>query len=196
MDDTINLSNTKKIIEDIVKNTIHEFSKMQNKETRKRVFHNTKLLMEHYISLREHSEKAVSNLKDAKLIRIGNKYLNDVINPDDYAVNKDYRDDEHEIQELVDQDELYIKSIEQSKFRTFTMLIHIDVALELLKKKAYMDGREDWYQAFIDYYVYGESYTMLQVKFHTVERNLRRWMNAMCRDLGVFLFGVDGLQLV
>jgi hypothetical protein len=189
-----NSVNIRELIDNTVKITIKEFNKEQKKEARNHVFHNTKLLMENYISLKEHMLKSISNLNDAKAIKSGNKNIDDVINRDDYETPREYINDEKEMGELIDADELYIRSIEKSKFRTFIMVTHIDVALNLLKKKAYKEEKENEYQAFICHYIYGETYETIQGKFHVGEATPSRWMNHMCRELSVFLFGIDGLK--
>lgn len=190
-----NSVNIHELIENTVKTTIKEFDKEQKKAAKDHVFHNTRLLMENYISLKEHMLKSISNLNDAKAIKSGNKDIADVINSDDYENPRDYINDEKEMGELIDADELYIRSIEKSKFRTFTMLTHIDVALNLLKQKEYREEKENEYQAFICHYIYGETYSTIQDKFHVGEATPSRWMNHMCRELSVFLFGIDGLNL-
>ncbi|APM39410.1 hypothetical protein [Clostridium kluyveri] len=179
-----NKVNIHQIIEQATKTAIEEFDKAHKKEAKKYVFHNTKLLMENYNSLKEHAKKAISNLKDAKEILSSDKSFDDI-----------EEENLEEIYGMVDYDELYIKSIERSKFRTLTMITHIDVSLELLKKKTYENEKSNEYQAFIDHYIGGKTYQELEDKFHTVERTLRRWMNNMCRELGIFLFGVDAVKI-
>jgi hypothetical protein len=190
-----NSVNIHELIEDTVKSAIKEFNREQKKSAKDHVFRNTKLLMEHYSSLKEHAKNAISNLNDIKAIKSGNKNIDDVIVRDDYDDLKEYHNDEDEMQELIDSDELYIMSIEQSKFRTFIMITHIDVALESLKRKAYEEEKENEYQAFIDHYIDGKSYEYIQNKFHVAEATPSRWMNHMCKELGIFLFGIDGLKL-
>lgn len=190
-----NSINVHELINESAKNAIREFFKEQKKAAKEHVFHNTKLLMEHYISLKKHSERAVGSLRSALAIKNTDKDIEDFLSPGDYDTPKEYRNDERELEELAYEDEIYIKSIEQSKFRTLTMLTHIDVSLGLLKKKASEDGKMDCYQAFIDHYVKGKTYEDIQDKFHISEATPSRWMNNMCKELGVFLFGIDGLSL-
>ena len=97
------MENTDEIIRLVAKEAIKEFDKEQKEKKKKKVFHNTKLLLKHYNSLKTHVEEAID---DVKKIHVDSE-IDDICS-----------------------DELYIASIKRSKSKTLIMIAHIDMALE------------------------------------------------------------------
>ncbi|MHC1683699.1 MAG: hypothetical protein AB6733_12195 [Clostridiaceae bacterium] len=163
MKNSINIDET---IKKAAKEAIKEFDKEKKSAQKKKIFHNTKLLMQNYNKLKEHLDFAVD---DAGHLIIDTKGLT----PDD----------------------LYILSIKRSKGKTAIMLAHIDVCMDLLKESQRKKGTSERYEAFKDYYINGLTYEDIQKKYHCSKNTPGRWIALMLKDLGVYLFGIEGIKM-
>ncbi|WP_294124674.1 hypothetical protein [uncultured Clostridium sp.] len=159
------MNSTEELIKIAAKEAIKEFNKEQEEKNKKRVFHNTKLLLRHYNSLKIHVEEAVDRL---------NQLETDLI----------------EINDL-DKDELYILSIRRSKSKTLIMIAHIDMALQQLKNMQINKGSLEKYNALKKYYIDEKSYEEIAEELKCGVITPRRWIKEMIEELSVILFGID-----
>ncbi len=156
-----------KTIQDVVKMTINEYEKNRREEEKKRVLHNTKLLLKHYNSLKAHAMKSVYKIEDI----------------------------EKDIEEIDGDDKAYILSIRRSKLRTLIMVSHIDAALKELKDKKLREGTYEQYRALTMFYIDCKTYEEIQGELNCGKNSPLRWINSAVRDLSILLFGVDGLKI-
>lgn len=160
------------VIEDMInkaaKEAVKEFNKEKLIEQRKKVFHNTRLLLKHYNDLKSHVEKAIDDV---------NKLDDDLL----------------ELGEL-DADDLYILSIKRSKAKTLIMISHIDMAMEALKQKQIKLCSIEKYEALRMFYIDEVSYDEIVKYFNCGVNTPRRWMSEMLNELSIFLFGVEGMK--
>lgn len=163
---TVNIDET---IKKAAKEAIKEFDKEKKEENRKKVFHNTRLLLRHYNDLVSHVNNAIDDV---------NKLEQDL-----------------EDMEELDRDELYILSIKKSKSKTLIMIAHIDMALELLKKKQYKLCSPEKYRALELFYLKEKTYEDVAGKLNCGVVTARRWINEMINELSIYLFGIEGLKL-
>lgn len=161
--------NVDEAIKKATKEAIREYDKEKKLEQKKKVFHNTKLLLKHYNDLKTHVDKAIYDINSLEW-------------------------DLEEIGEL-ERDELYILSIRRSKSKTLIMIAHIDMAMEQLKKKQYHLCTIEKYQALESYYFNEETYENIAEKLNCGVITVRRWVNEMINELSILLFGIDGLKL-
>lgn len=154
-------------INKLVKEAIKEFQIENQKQEKKQVYHNTRLLLRHYNDLQEHMISAVDSINEMEA------YL-DTTN--------------------LDEDDLYILSIKQSKVKTMIMLAHIDVSLEKLKQKQAKKGTFEKYEVLRKFYLDGVKYDDIVAEHHCGVNTPRRWMNEMIDELSIYLFGIDGLK--
>jgi len=160
--------NINELINKAAMEAIREYDKEKMLQQKKKVLHNTKLLLQHYNDLKSHVENAID----------------DAIN-----LEMDFMD----IGEL-EKDELYILSIKKSKTKTMIMIAHIDAALDSLKHKEIKLCAIEKYEALEMFYIGGVSYEDIVMKFNCGVNTPRRWMNQMLDELGVLIFGIDGLK--
>ena len=155
-------------ISKLVKEAIKEFQLENKKQEKKQVYHNTRLLLRHYSDLQEHMISAVDSINemDADL---------DTTN--------------------LDEDDLYILSIKQSKVKTMIMLAHIDVSLEKLKQKQIKKGTIEKYEVLEKFYIDDFKYDDIVKQYNCGVNTPRRWMNEMIDELSIYLFGIDGLKM-
>ena len=158
------MENTDEIIRLVAKEAIKEFDKEQKEKKKKKVFHNTKLLLKHYNSLKTHVEEAID---DVKKIHVDSE-IDDICS-----------------------DELYIASIKRSKSKTLIMIAHIDMALEQLKCKQIKKGTVDKYNALTKHYIDEKNYEEISEELKCSVITPRRWINEIIDELSVLLFGID-----
>ncbi len=151
---------------ELIKEVLKEISEQERQTNKRKVFRNTELLMKNYNVLKQHSENAVYSFTQS---------ITDI--------------------EPLTFENLYIEAILKSKIRTTIMVQHIDMALEMLHKNSMDKGKqeENKYNAMIDNFVTGETFEELAEKYNCTPLTVRRWKNDMLRNLGILLFGVDGL---
>lgn len=161
--------NTEETINKAVKQAIKEFDKEKRQEQKKKVFHNTKLLLKHYNDLRQHVENAIDDVRRL----------------------------ETDLEELggLEKDELYILSIKRSKSKTLIMIAHIDMAMEVLRQKQIKLCSLEKYETLRMFYIDEVSYEEIVKHFNCGVNTPRRWINDMINELSILLFGIDGLKL-
>ncbi len=161
--------NINEVINKATKEAIKEYDKEKKQEQRKKILHNTKLLLSHYNDLKSHVENAISDATnlEADLIDI----------------------------EEIERDELYILSIKRSKTKTLIMIAHIDMAMESLKNKEYKLCSPEKYDALKMFYLDEVPYDQIVKQFNCGVNTPRRWINQMINELSILLFGIDGLKL-
>ncbi|MBW6408487.1 helix-turn-helix domain-containing protein [Clostridium weizhouense] len=159
-----------KVIEKAVKTAIKEYDKEQKSIDKKRVFHNTKLLMKHYNDLKSHIIYSISD-------------INDIGVTDKIELEKE------------EYDELYILSIKQSKVKTLIMISHVDSSLEILKKEQRKKGVIEKYLALEKLFIDEKTYETIAEELNCGVITVRRWVNEMLDELGIYLFGIEGIKL-
>lgn len=153
-----------------VKAAIKEYDKEQKAESRKNVFHNTKLLMKHYNDLKSHIDNAIADVTQLE-------------------------DDKLELGEMYEEDELYILSIKKSKTKSIIMIAHIDTAMTTLYNQHRKKGTSEKYRALKSYYIDEKTYEEIAEQLNCGVNTPRRWINEMLNELGVYLFGVECIKL-
>ncbi|RXI46529.1 hypothetical protein DP145_06810 [Clostridium tetani] len=164
-----NSINIDEVINKATKNAIKEYDKEKRMEQRKKIFHNTKLLLKHYNDLKSHVQNAIADIKQL----------------------------EGDLDELGDleRDELYILSIKKSKSKTLIMIAHIDMAMDLLKKRQYKLCSIEKYHALEKYYFKEMTFEEVAESLNCGVVTARRWINEMINELSILLFGIDGMKL-
>jgi hypothetical protein len=169
-----NLINIDETIKKAAKEAIREFDKEKKDEYRRKVFHNTKLLLSHYNDLKAHINNAIDDINKLK---------------------------EHELEksEFIDMgkstDELYILSIKRSKMKTLIMVAHIDTAMASLKSKQYKLCSGEKYKALELHYIEESTFEQIAEYLNCSVITARRWINEMINELSINLFGIDGMKL-
>lgn len=161
--------NIDELISKAAKEAIREYDKEKIQEQKRKVFHNTKLLLKHYNDLKSHVDNAISDVT---------RLETDLI----------------DLNEL-ERDELYILSIKKSKTKTLIMIAHIDMAMETLKKKQYKLCATEKYQSLTMFYFDEMSYEKIAEELNCGVVTVRRWVNEMINELSINLFGIDGMKL-
>ena len=152
-----------------IKEIVRELRKEEREDRKKGVLYNTRLLMKHYNDFKRHIDSAVSEAKDVD-------YLEDDLGK-------------------LDNEELYILSIKKSKARTIIMIAHIDSAMITLKLRQERLHSYEKYRALELYYCDEKTYEEIAEILNCGVVTSRRWINEMIKELGVYLFGIDGLKL-
>lgn len=171
MKDRINID---ELINKATKEAIREYDREKRQEQKRKVFHNTKLLLSHYNDLKSHVVNAIDDIN-----RLHKHELHE----------SDYIDMERSL------DELYISSIKKSKTKTLIMIAHIDMALKALEVKQHKLCSLEKYQALKMYYLDEMSYEDIVNHFNCGVNTPRRWMNDMINELSILLFGIEGMKL-
>jgi hypothetical protein len=164
-----NKLNLDETIERATYNAIKIYEKEKIQEQRKKVFHNTRLLLSHYNDLKAHVDNAIDDI---------NKLEDDLTELGD-----------------IERDEMYILSIKRSKSKTLIMIAHIDMAMELLRRKQVKLCYEYKYEALKMFYIDEMTYEEIQEHFGCSKNTPGRWINQMINDLSILLFGIDGVKL-
>lgn len=161
--------NVEELISKATKEAIKEYDKEKRQEQRKKVFHNTRLLLSHYNDLKSHVKNAISDATrlETDLIDIGE----------------------------IDHDELYILSIKKSKTKTLIMIAHIDVAMETLGSKQHKLCSPEKYEALKMFFIDEMTYEKVAEQLSCSVITARRWINEMINELSINLFGIEGMKL-
>ncbi|MDF3001043.1 MAG: hypothetical protein K0Q48_1162 [Bacillota bacterium] len=154
---------------------ILEFAAQEKASIKKQVFQNTNLLLEHYLDLKAYCKHAV--YKECPV------NLENAINIEGY--------------------EITIQSIKANLDVTRIILSHVNTALVLLKKKSRARGSDQKFRVIelmhldekMQAVPWTERVQIISEELQCEEVSVLKWRNEMIRDLGVFLFGVDGLKL-
>lgn len=161
--------NIDEMISKATKVAIKEYDREKKQEKRKKVFHNTRLLLSHYNDLKSHVENAISD---------ATRLETDLI----------------EIQDI-ERDELYILSIKKSKTKTLIMIAHINMAMESLKDKQHKLCSPEKYESLKMFYIEEMTYEKVAEQLSCSVITARRWINEMINELSILIFGIDGLKI-
>lgn len=176
----------KMVATDAAKEAIKMIKEEERKDKKKRAFQNTNLLLEHYLELKDFS--------------------NNVVYESTFAIDVE----QSQIYEIIDQvtgEEISVKSLKRSKEVTLIMLNHVDCALETLKQKCECSNKDDMMDKYtvIDMLHLNPALQELEWadRLGTVcdelgksETTIRRWRSEMVSKLGIYLFGVESLNLL
>lgn len=144
---------------------------------RKNRFHNTELLLKHYLGLVEHFENSQDTATE------------DVI-------------EAFSIEDLDDED-VTILAIRRSRIRTVVMIKQMESSLARLKSRMDIKGQPEKYDVIRKLYLepsksliqWSDRLQLVAAEIHCGESSVRRWRNEMIDELSILLFGVDALQL-
>jgi len=158
-----------------------EALKLQKNDERMRIrknrFHNTELLLKHYLGLVEHFERSQDKASE------------DLIEA--FSI------------EDMDNEEVIIRAIRRSRIRTKVMIGQIEICLEILRAKMITKGQPERYEVIHKLYLepskismqWSDRLLVVAAEIRCGESSVRRWRNEMITELSILLFGVDGLQL-
>lgn len=122
---------------------------------------------------------------------------------DTYALMKCYRDAVFHIENAVsegsqvaaeyanEKEEIYLRSVRRTRFRTMIIKSHIDRAIDEMKRRRTAQGREEEYRAFEMYFMEGVGYEQIAEELETGESTPRRWIKGILKELSVLLWGLD-----
>lgn len=153
-----------KIAKKAAQQAIKEFTEAAKKTERKRMLHNTFVLMENYTSLKKYADSAISETSQIE----NNIFLN--------SKNE------------------YLKSIRNSRVKTLLMISHIDNAINELKKECEKKGEKYKFEAFEMHYIKNVPYEKIQEKMNCGKNSPSRWCKEIIKLLSVKLFGIDGIE--
>jgi len=180
------MTKAQEIALEAAKTAIREFKADERKAKKKRAFQNTNLLLEHYYDLQGFTRSAVFHRSDTP-----------------------YETDEagENLQKIIEEvsgEEITVKSIKRSRELTMIMISHVDTALEQLRKKCEANRTEDRYTVIdmlhldptLQELEWAERLKTVCDELDKSESTVRRWRSEMVSQLGIYLFGLDGLKLV
>lgn len=167
---------TKNFAKEVAKEALGEYKLDIEKDRKKRIFRNTKVLLKHYNDLNSHIDNAVWKNK------------------------LDYDDPIDLMSNL--KEEIIIHSVKKTQARTMMMIAHIDAALHELKEKH--AGQPDKYLVINRLYLdkklidktAAEKQQIVAEEICTTARNIRRYETEMIKDLSIFLYGVGAVELI
>ena len=122
---------------------------------------------------------------------------------DTYALMKCYRDAVFHIENAVseasqmaaeyanEKEEVYLRSVRRTRFRTMIIKSHIDRAVDEIKQRRESSGRGEEYRAFEMYFMEGIGYEQIAEELETGESTPRRWIKGILKELSVLLWGLD-----
>ena len=159
----INISEKKlnEIIERTAKRAAEECISEQERKQKKSRYHDTYALMKCYRDAVFHIENAVSEGS-----QVAAEYANE-------------------------KEEIYLRSVRRTRFRTMIIKSHIDRAVDEIKRRRTEAGREDEYRAFEMYFMEGVGYEQIAEELETGESTPRRWIKGILKELYTLLWGLD-----
>lgn len=163
------------------KAAIREWREEERVGRKKQIFQNANVLLEHYLDLKDYCDHAI--------------YTSGAVSEEDLF--EDYMID-------FDGEEITIKAIKANREVTLIFIAHIDMALELLRKKCKQRAVPEKYMVIellhlnreMQELPWGERLQTVAEKVCCADKTVKRWRNEMVKELGLFLFGIDGLKLV
>ncbi len=90
-----------------------------------------------------------------------------------------------------EKEEIYLRSVRRTRFRTMIIKSHIDRAVDEIKRRRTAEGREEEYRAFEMYFMEGVGYEQIAEELETGESTPRRWIKGILKELSVLLWGLD-----
>lgn len=159
----INISEEKlnEIIERTAKRAAEECISEQERKQKKSRYHDTYALMKCYRDAVFHIENAVSEGS-----QVAAEYANE-------------------------KEEIYLRSVRRTRFRTMIIKSHIDRAVDEIKRRRTEAGREEEYRAFEMYFMEGVGYEQIAEELETGESTPRRWIKGILKELSTLLWGLD-----
>lgn len=159
----INISEKKlnEIIERTAKRAAEECISEQERKQKKSRYHDTYALMKCYRDAVFHIENAVSEGS-----QVAAEYANE-------------------------KEEIYLRSVRRTRFRTMIIKSHIDRAVDEIKRRRTEAGREEEYRAFEMYFMEGVGYEQIAEELETGESTPRRWIKGILKELSTLLWGLD-----
>ena len=168
-------------IQEIATAAAIEALKLQKDDERMRIrknrFHNTELLLKHYLALVEHFEIAQDKASEEDM--------------------EAYNFEEADMEDII------IQAIRRSRVRTLIMVMQIEICLEKLRVKMINRGQPEKYAVIEKMYLdptkssmpLTERKQIVAAEIHCGETSVWKWRNEMIDELSVLLFGIDGLRL-
>ncbi len=161
---------------------IRQYKEEEKKQQKKAILHNTRVLLNHYTSLKEHYDNAKYRAEDIISVEI---------------------DDRHVNIKRTDGEEIFIESIKRSRVVTLIMISHIDTCMDLLRAKMNRKKQPEKFEALKMLYIdkeiskqeWQQRLQYIAETLHISESTLRRWEKEMVDELSVFLFGAGGLKI-
>ena len=90
-----------------------------------------------------------------------------------------------------EKEEIYLRSVRRTRFRTMIIKSHIDRAVDEIKRRRTEAGREEEYRAFEMYFMEGVGYEQIAEELETGVNTPRRWVKGILKELSVLLWGLD-----
>ncbi|KOA76609.1 hypothetical protein ADU78_05870 [Clostridium botulinum] len=162
------ITNVNEIINQAVVVAIRKFDKEKKEEQRDKRLHNTRLLMKHYNTLRDHVDN---------------------VNTDDKLI--DYLEEEEE--EV--NNRTFIVSVCRTKMRTAKMLGFVDSALSIVKDKFEKNCEEYKYKAFELYYFEKMTNEEIQKELNCGKNSPKKWSDLVIEELSLLLWGIEALGM-
>lgn len=150
------------------KAAIKELRKEEAKEKKKNKYHDTFSLMRCYRDATFHIENAISEGAQLELEGM-----------------------------TEEQQEIYLRSVRRTRFKTMLMTANIDKVIDEMKKRREAAGRELEYLVFDMYFMQGMTYEQIieQVekdRGETLGKNTpRRWVTGIINEMSVLLWGLE-----
>jgi hypothetical protein len=146
----------------------------KDRSFRDKRYHNTKLLLKHYRSLKAHIENA--------------RYSDEQLAQD--------ADDMLELMDAAKNEEVYINSIKRTRKRTEIIISHIDVMLSFYAAQGKDDPQKYLRCSVIEgLYLLGKNVQKLAKDLTISERYVYKLERQGIDDLSILLFGIDGLKI-
>lgn len=162
----INREELETLMEEAAKKGAKAYTEEQRKEKRKKQkknkFHDTYSLMSHYRDAVFHIENAVS---EGSQVAAG-----------------DF---------LTEKEDMYLRSIRRTKFRTMIITAHIDKAIDEMERRRREQGREIEFKAFEMYFMEGLDYKKIAEELNTGKNTPKRWVDGILNELSVLLWGIE-----
>lgn len=155
-------------IQKIVKDVIVEYKREEREKSKKKAYHNTKLLMQKYNLMHEHVYK-----------------VKDDMNVSGLADGFEY----------IPEEDTWIISICKSKVKSLKMISYIDSALDTIKSKYTKDKRMYEYDAFEMYFIDGKTNEEIATELSCGKNTPKRWIDNVIEDLSVLLWGIEAFEI-
>jgi hypothetical protein len=171
--------NTSELAREAALEALREFRKEERAKVKKTRFHNTGLLMDHYLEFIDYYEKIKCRASD----------IVEDLDPEDA--------------DMIEQDDIIIYSIKRSKIRTKIMINQIDAAVAMVHAQTLARNEKEKYKVIELLYMdrnkqnirYNQRIQMVAEEISCSESSVRRWSSEMLNEISEKLFGVDGLRL-
>ena len=169
----------KEMLPDISNKLKHEIIRDIQREKKKKILHNTYVLMKNYNTFKNHVKKV--KVREGMPIDY-DKYMKQL--------------NEENMMEIYITDEKFIKSILVSKIRTATIVAFLDEALSIIKKEYKDKKKYERYRAFELFFIKGYENSEICEELFCSKNIPRKWSNEVLKDLSLLLWGIDALNEV